>query len=332
MDVVALLPGRDHASTRYRLVQFMEEFDKQGLRLRIEPIARRWVDRVRQISQPRHDQVVIVQRRLLPVWQTMILRRRVGKLVYDFDDAIFLHDSNHPDGLPSMTRQLRFRAVISASDLVIAGNSYLADHARKYTSTARIEVVPTCVNPNTYEPAEHIERDSTRIVWIGSSSTLRSLERAKLILEEIGQSLPNTELRVICDRFPRFHHLRVEDCPWSATREKEELRGSDMGLSWMPDDHWSHGKCGLKVLQYMAAGLPVVANPVGVHREMIDQTHGFLPATPEDWLESVRKLSQSPELRQQMGRAGREILRERFSPQRWGPLVAERLADLGRAA
>jgi glycosyltransferase involved in cell wall biosynthesis len=309
----------------------MDEFTHHGIELRLEPIARSWTERLRQICRPRHHQIVIMQRRLLPVWQTAILRRRVGKLVYDFDDAIFLHDSNHPAGLPSMTRWLRFRAVLASADLVIAGNQYLAEQARPFISGDRIEVVPTCVNPDIYEPAEHRERDSTRIVWIGSSSTLTSLERAKPILEGIGQAIPSAELRVICDRFPRFEHLKVEECAWSSSRERDELRSSDMGLSWMPDDRWSHGKCGLKVLQYMAAGLPVVANPVGVHREIIEPSHGFLPANPAEWLESVGKLSRSRSLRQEMGQAGRQVLRDRFSVARWGPVLRERLLDTGRS-
>jgi glycosyltransferase involved in cell wall biosynthesis len=331
MDVVALVQGREHASTRYRLLQFADRFERRGLRLHIEPIARGWSARLRQINQNRRHQIVFIQRKLLPVWQTMLLRQRAGKLVYDFDDAVFLHDSNHPDGLDSVTRRLRFRAIVRAADVLLAGNNYLADQARAYTRSSKIEVVPTCVDPAIYEPAEHVDRQSTRMVWIGSSSTLRSLERAGPILEGIGQSLPGTELRVICDRFPRFQHLRVEDCPWSAGRERDELRSSDIGLSWMPDDRWSAGKCGLKVLQYMAAGLPVIANPVGIHREIIDEPFGFLPHSAQEWLDSVSRLSRDASLRQQMGRAGRKVIESRFAPDRWGEVIVDRLVDAGRS-
>ncbi|MBY0586056.1 glycosyltransferase family 4 protein [bacterium] len=331
MDVVALVQGRDHASTRYRLLQFADLFVRRGLRLQIEPIARSWSARLRQINQDRRHQVVFIQRKLLPVWQTLLLRRRVGKLIYDFDDAVFLHDSNHPDGLDSITRRLRFRAIVRSADVLLAGNHYLADQAREYTRNEKIEIVPTCVDPNIYPAALHVDRQPTRMVWIGSSSTLASLERASSILEGIGESIPGTELRVICDRFPRFRHLRVEDCPWRAGQEPEELRSSDIGLSWMPDDRWSSGKCGLKVLQYMAAGLPVIANPVGIHREIIDEPFGFLPETKEDWLDSVSKLSRDSALRRQMGHAGREAIRTRFAIDRWGPVIADRLVDAGRA-
>ena len=76
--------------------------------------------------------------------------------------------------------------------------------------------------------------------------------------------------------------MKVVFRPWSRETETAELAEGDIGIAYMPDDSWSLGKCGLKVLQYMAAGLPVVANPVGVHREMIVHGEtGFLADTPE---------------------------------------------------
>src|SRR5207247_2446440 len=107
------------------------------------------------------------------------------------------------------------------------------------------------------------------LVWIGSSSTLRSLEQIGPTLKAIGHAFPSLRLKLICDRFAKFDPLAVENIHWNETTEAEEIAAADIGIAWMPDDDWSRGKCGVKVLQYLAAGLPVIANPVGVHNDMV---------------------------------------------------------------
>jgi glycosyltransferase involved in cell wall biosynthesis len=101
--------------------------------------------------------------------------------------------------------------------------------------------------------------------------------------------------------------------PWSSAGEAAALAGADIGVAWVPDDPWSRGKCGLKVLQYMAAGLPVVTNPVGVHPEMVlhGQT-GFLASGEADWVEAIRTLAADRALRREMGAAGRKLVEERY--------------------
>ena len=122
--------------------------------------------------------------------------------------------------------------------------------------------------------------------------------------------------------------------PWSSDTEAQELAACDIGISWLPDDSFSRGKCGLKILQYMAAGLPVVANPVGVHREMIiDGQTGYLASSPEQWSAAIARLAADPALRRRMGQAGRRLAEERFSVARWGPQFAgliDRLASQDR--
>ena len=223
MEVVALVPGRDHASTRYRIVQFADQLKQAGLELAIEPVAHDSIGRMKQIMRPRQNQVVILQRKLLPVWQVLLLRRSTRTLVFDYDDAIFYRDSFHPSGPYSLTRSLRFQAIIAAADLVIAGNNYLAQHASRRVGSHKVEVIPTCVDSRRYQLAEHVDRRPTRLVWIGSSSTLQSLEEARPLLEEVGQAIPHMRLRVICDRFPKFRHMEVEQTAWSSNSEIDDL-------------------------------------------------------------------------------------------------------------
>lgn len=321
MDVVALVPDRDHVSTRYRILQFAEHLHQIGLHLTIEPIERAPAARLRQILRRRLDKIVLVQRKLLPVWQTMLLRQSAGALVYDFDDAVFLRDTFHRRGPRSWTRKVRFQAMVRSSDLVLAGNRYLADHACRCARAVKVEVIPTCIDTRLYRPATHSDRRPTRLVWIGSSSTLRSLESGRPVLEQIGRSVAQTRLKVICDRFPDFEHLSVERARWSTDRESQELHESDIGISWLADDLWSRGKCGLKILQYMAAGLPVVASPVGVHTEILGNS-GFLPDSPKAWTMTIDRLARDPVLRDQLGREGRARIERRFDVAAWGPTFA----------
>jgi glycosyltransferase involved in cell wall biosynthesis len=111
---------------------------------------------------------------------------------------------------------------------------------------------------------------------------------------------------LICDRFIDIPNLQVERCHWNEATEPAEIAAADVGIGWVPDDPWSRGKCGLKVLQYHAAGLPVVANPVGVQAEFVrDGQVGFLATTAEEWVAAVRRLAGDPELRRRLGAAGR---------------------------
>jgi glycosyltransferase involved in cell wall biosynthesis len=209
----------------------------------------------------------------------------------------------------------RFRSIVQAADVVVAGNHYLAELAQRLTQTDKVRCIPTCVNPDKYPRAIH-ERAGVGVVltWIGSASTLRGLGSLLPVLEEVGRRRPGLILKLICDRFFSLHHVRVEPQTWSEDTEGQDLATSDIGLSWLPDDDWSRGKCGLKILQYMAAGLPVVANPVGLQAELVRHgDNGFLAATPDEWLQAIQRLAEDPGLRQRMGCQGRDLVQQRFS-------------------
>ncbi len=199
----------------------------------------------------------------------------------------------------------------------------------------RVRVIPTCVDTDRYEPsATARDGDAPQLVWIGSSSTLQGLERQRPLLERLGREVPGLRLRLICDRFPRFDPLDVVPIPWNEATEAREIANGDVGVSWVPDDLWSRGKCGLKVLQYQAAGLPVIANPVGVHPEMIRPGEtGYLAETETQWIEAVRTLAADRALRRRMGAKAREAVESRYSIASGAPaFVAALSGPLARQA
>jgi glycosyltransferase involved in cell wall biosynthesis len=314
VHLVALVESPEHVCCRYRLAAFRPALEEAGHTLELRSLPRRWWLRLRLFHALRGADVIL-QRTLLPSWQLAVLRHAARTLLFDFDDAVFSRDSYAAKGMNHAGRAHRFAATVRACDAVIAGNNFLRDRAARYTDAARIHVIPTCVDPERYPLAVPVRRENgVQLVWVGSSSTLQGLERITPLLEELGRRLPGLRLKLICDRFLRLKELPVLASPWSEETEAEAIADADIGISWVPDDEWSRGKCGLKVLQYMAAGLPVVANPVGVHSEMIlHGESGYLAETPEQWVQAIGNLARNPELRRDMGWAGRRRLEMDYS-------------------
>lgn len=313
MHWIGLVDHPEHVCCRYRLTAFRPFLEAAGHTLELLTIPRHWWSRLDLFRRLRGANV-IVQRRLLCGWQRTLLRRAARRLLFDFDDAVFLRDSFASRGLHDRRRLRRFIGMVRCADAVIAGNAFLAEHTARWTKPEHVHVIPTCVDPQRYPRAEPVCRgDGVELVWVGSSSTLRGLQAITPLLEEIGRSVPGVSLKLLCDRFLTLRELPVRPVPWTEASEAEEIAGADIGISWIPDDLWSRGKCGLKVLQYLAAELPVIANPVGVQVEMVRHGEtGFLAQTPAEWIEAVRRLAQDPELRRRMGRAGRRLVETQY--------------------
>jgi len=310
--VAALIESPEHVCARYRLRGFVPALQAAGHTVELHTLPADWWGRLTIAGSVREADAAVLQRKLLSVPEVALLRRRARRLWFDFDDAIWIRDSHSAKGFASRKRMRRFRAVVRAADAVIAGNDYLAEHAT--TAGARaVWVIPTCVDVRNYPVARH-ERVGANLVWIGSSSTLRGLEAISGFLDAIGQQVPSVRLKLVCDRFIQLAHLPVVESPWAEATERQEIAAADIGISWVPDDPWSRGKCGLKALQYMAAGLPVVTNPVGVHGTMVRHGEtGFLAESEAEWVEAIRTLAGDPELRRRMGARGRALVEERFS-------------------
>ena len=324
MQVLALIESADHVCFRYRLNAHAWALAERNLFLEGAGLRRSVWARMAQFLAVRRADVVILQRKLLPQWQLSALRRLTKHLIYDVDDALFHRDSYSPKGARSRIRLARFRATVRAADAVITGNDYLREYSAAHADPRRVYVVPTCVQPTWYRPATHQRSGSAvRLTWIGQRSMLPSLDCLRPQFAAVARHLPNLELRLISDAAPVLPGLRVELRPWSSATEADELADADIGISWLPDDLWSLGKCGLKVLQYMAAGLPVVANPVGIHRRMvIDGETGFLASSPAQWATAIACLAADPDLRNRMGAAARRAVQSRYNAERWGPRLA----------
>ncbi len=258
--------------------------------------------------------LVVVERQLfpyLPAWVEWPLFTGRAPVVLEFDDAIYL----------TPFHGAKLARLAAAARIVIVGNAELA---RFVASRAReVAIVPTVVDVERYRPrAGHRDGDRLVVGWIGLPWNLPALERLARPLARLAREVP-LELRVISTAAPRIPGVAIRLVPWSAADEPAMLADLDIGVMPLPDDAWSRGKCGLKLLQYMAAGVPAVASPVGVNREIIaDGDNGRLAAGDDEWFGALRDLARSPSLRARLGASGRRSVEERYSLTGWVPRVA----------
>lgn len=320
MRVLFLTKSKHDPATRYRAEPVMSKLRSRGCE----------VDEMEEpsfFSQPAllarlggYD-VVFIQRKLFNGFFLTLLASLARKVVYDFDDAVFCRSS----GEVSRTRAGRFTRTVSKADLVLAGNRFLRDEALEFNKASQL--IPTCVDPSRYDMnVEKPERFT--LVWIGSTSTSRYLESHRKILEAVGERLPDIRLKVISDFNFDLNNMDVVNVAWSPESEIRELAASHIGIAPMTDDRWTRGKCALKIIQYMAAGLPVVSSSVGANRDVVihDET-GFLVDDEQSWCKAIDQL-QSEALQERMGAAGRQLVRGGYSMDETADKVARLILAL----
>lgn len=235
-------------------------------------------------------------------------------LVYDFDDAIFLSNTSDANSMVSVLKYpSKVGSIIARSDAVIAGNSYLAEYAGRYNRS--VDVIPTCVDTSEFVPsAARAERPCPVVGWIGTPTTAPYLANLGPVLDRVTARAPFV-LRVAgAGREMRLPGVNVSSLPWSLEKEVELFNTCDIGVYPLTDDAWGRGKCGFKAIQFMACGVPVVASPVGVNREIVqDGVNGFLASNETEWTDKLTRLICDPRLRRQLGDAGRRTIEERYS-------------------
>lgn len=325
--VLFLGSGRDVPATLYRILPYLPRLRKAGLRCdlaqshpdiyghyaflgwRASQRLRRWIRRVQLAIARVHRYDVIVLSRELFNDPTSDLegrfRAETRRFILDVDDAVF---QRFPE---------KFARIASIADVVLAGNSRLAEVSRNYCRDVRI--LPTAVELNDY-PALTVRplHDPVVVGWIGTESNLPFLEEALPALEALSRQHPLV-LRVVTNRDASVEQFRryqvdIELRPWSSRSAVEEITQFDVGIMPLPDNQWTQYKCGFKLLQYMAAGVPSVASPVGVNREIIAHGEsGFLAGTPEEWTASLATLMTDMTLRRSVATQARQRVEHSYS-------------------
>jgi glycosyltransferase involved in cell wall biosynthesis len=330
------------ASTRFRLAQFFPALRAAGVEPQLRPFldeagfgllyrpgaplaklaaaARALAGRLADLVRAARADAVLVHREAALVGPPLvewILARGLGRpLLFDLDDAVWVPYASPTYGT-LLSRLLKAPQktdfTLAAARRIIAGNRHLADYARRFN--AKVDVIPTVVDTDAFRPAPPASRSRAVPVlgWIGTHSSSQYLRAIVPALARLARRR-RFVLRVVGGAVDDAPGLAIERRPWSLASEVDDFQSLDVGLYPLADDPWAHGKSGFKAVQYMACGVPVVASPVGVTREMIrDGENGYLAATPDDWEARLGALVDDAALRRRLGAAGRADAEARWS-------------------
>lgn len=312
MNIAVLVKRLEKPSARYRILQFIPFLQQNNFQTEVLVIPGNHLDRIRFFRKLRTYDIVFLQRKLFTTIELNILRRNTQRLMYDFDDAVMFRDSTKKNQYSS-ARTKKFIRTIKNADMVIAGNKYLKDLAIRHNP--QTFVIPTTVDMELYrEKPATTSSDSVILGWIGSKATLFYLENIKNVFETIFERFPNVSLKIVADRFFDCNKRPVIKKRWKYEDETDDLHTFDIGLMPLTDDLWSRGKCGFKLLQYMAAGIPPVCSPVGVNKEIVkDGINGFYALDEQEWVEKLSNLILDRQLRYRIGKNARLTVLDNYS-------------------
>ena len=281
--------------------------------------------RLRRELRAAEDVSTAVVQRQVDLAPTLALERaaaRGRRLIYDVDDAVWLSGrqtgGHAASALKGAARKVRWLA--ERAEHTIAGNEILAEHLAAYSQ--RLTVVPSLVDPARYPLRRHEQGETLTLGWIGSPTTAPYLRGIVEAIERFASASPRpVRLLVVGGSPPTVAGVQVEERAWSEAVERQVLTEIDVGLMPLEDTPWTRGKCAYKALQYMAAGIPPVADDVGVSATTVDGS-GYAVEGADAWVEALQALAADAALRSRLGEAGRRRVEERFSPRRWLPTIA----------
>lgn len=341
---------RQGASSRLRTMQYIPYLQAAGMEVDVSPlfdaayladmyrdlrrpskVAGYYFKRLAQLRGGARTDVVWLEKEALPWLPWFMEKLALPKgvpIVSDYDDAIFHRYDQHGRSVVKHLLGHKIDEVMAHSTVVTAGNAYLAKHARS-VGARHVELVPTVVDTDAYRSKSYADKVETpRIGWIGTPETWSKFGRPIFELVRAIAKDNGGMFRAVGAGHLEGDPAEVEFLDWSEQDEIALIQGMDIGIMPLQDTPWARGKCGYKLIQYMACGLPVVASPVGVNKEIVEHgVNGYLASNDEEWKAALETLLRDQDLRQRMGHAGRKKVEAEFSLQTYGPRVAHILQD-----
>jgi glycosyltransferase involved in cell wall biosynthesis len=296
----------------------------------IYSVLKAYVSRVKFMLRAKHFDLVWVEKEMLPwmpAWIEFGLFPRNVSLVVDYDDAVFHRYDQHSFSLVRLLLGHKIDAVMRRADLVIVGNDYLGERARR-AGARHVKLLPTVVDTSRYTVSHTNPDKPVTIGWIGSPSTARYLHLVAPVLQKM---IVSHGIRVVAigANPAQLKALPFEVRSWSEDAEVEEIKRFDIGIMPLPDEPFARGKCGYKLIQYMACGKPVVASPVGVNSVIVRHgINGYLAGNESEWVQSLHNLLNDSALRLQMGNNGRTLVEVEYSLQITAPFLANLLRTI----
>ena len=301
-----------------------------GKRASIRPVILAYLRRISTLISPGNFDLLWIEKELLPWFPApleSLFRARDIPYVVDYDDAVFHRYDQHSLALVRAVLGKKIDDVMRNAKIVVVGNEYLAERARK-AGPRRVETLPSVVDVDRYVLKEPGQGSTFNIGWIGSPLNAGYIG---LIHESIRQLSQESEVRLVlvgAGTKPATMDVPTEVISWSEDSELRLSQNMDVGIMPLIDEPFERGKCGYKLIQYMAGGIPVVASPVGVNREIVEhEVNGYLAESPHEWLQSLRSLRDDVEKRTAMGRAGHQKAKKLYNLEVTAPQLFNLLSD-----
>lgn len=345
--ILYIVPHRFDRSPgqRFRCEQYMPFLEKNGYKITYSPIISKWDDkyfyksgfylhkffivlkslliRLYDVLRANKYDVIFIYREAFMLGNTFFerqLSKKKAKLIFDFDDAIWLNDTSDGNAkLQWLKRPEKTAKIIALCDVVFAGNNYLAQYAKKYNKNTVI--MPTTIDTMYHKPTNSpkINIKKVCIGWTGTNTTLKHFEIILPVLIKLKQQYKDKIcFKVIVDKTYTVPELDLTATAWQRQTEIQDLQEIDIGIMPLPDDKWAKGKCGFKGLQYMSIGISPVMSPVGVNTEIITHgENGFLAETDEQWHNALSKLIDNESFRKGVGMAAKKTIEEKYSLKVW---------------
>lgn len=343
--ILFIAPHRPDRSPgqRYRFEQYFEDLKKAGLQPELSYILSeeddallytqgRYISKARIALKARQvrkqdlkrirtfDLVVVFREALFT--RSQFFERGVHKagvpMVVDFDDAIWIKDVSPGNRILGVLKDPgKLARLLPMCAGATAGNSYLAAYAKPLTQS--VHELPSTVDCELIYPLAKPDIPNKPIVigWSGSPTTYPHIASLLPVFKKLRLKYGGgIEFHIVGAPPTEVALEGIHFIPWQAAQENALLNAFDIGVMPLPNTSWTQGKCGMKLLLYMAAGLPVVASPVGVNASMT-HGHGLTAKTESDWFNALVALVENPDQRKSFGDTGRQFVLERYSRQAW---------------
>jgi glycosyltransferase involved in cell wall biosynthesis len=329
--------GASGPSSRHRFYQYFKIIESHKLNFRVSPFFRdNYINQLYMYGRKSISEVifsylrrllilftvsgydlVVIEYELLPYFPAVFEKLlRIFKINYivDYDDAIFIRYQENKNRLLRAILPRKIEKVIKYARKVITGNRYLYDYAKNINDN--VHIIPTVVSHIKFDEVPNPEKKVRFILgWNGSPSSSKYL----IPFINLFRTLDSNGIQINLMGFDEklkyhFEGININWIKWSEDSEIKEMKKFTAGMMPLDDDMWTRGKCGFKLIQYMACKLPVIASPVGINKELIDSgINGFLAAGFDDWMNSVLYLANNPEEAALMGQRGYTKFREKYS-------------------
>ncbi len=292
-------------------------------------VAQAYLRRVRDLLAARNFSVVWVEKELLPYLPGGFERwlHYMGiPYVVDYDDASFHTYDQHRRWIVRHLLGKKLSPLIRHANVVTVGNAYLENYAQLQGARKTVRI-PTVVDLSRYPVHQISLLAPLRVGWIGTPATTKYLRLIQEPLRQLNHVNPLTFVTVGASPLHDFG-VPLEQHPWSEKTEADILSTLDIGVMPLPDEPWERGKCGYKLIQYMACGRPVVASPVGVNRDIVLPSVGHLASTSSEWMRALSELASDRQRLGEMGARGRLLIERCFSVQSMAPVVVDTLQSV----